>query len=892
MAGNVLLVPVQLQAFVLNPAVCNTGGDDDKGARIIPISQPNYTFLRLDNFLIQSDVLRHADLHNAAPAGTNSRLTDLGAPGSPATRRNRCGVYLHWILPQLYRSGLSSADSVSASSHEQARLKRGLPPRPSPPGEPGSARLDPSASTPEFHQPPTRWIVLRKLDLESVEPAAAKTYFNEYQAWVIESDYLWTLDDIPLDYDLQVDVSPFVIGVTGSQDDIQQQAEVFIGRKTPLETWAEDPAAKYADISLLRSSNQLFADFQQHNTNVFSILDNFEYQNEGPQYLDKASASYYLVGWHSATSLDPLGSQSEYTRATKLDSLCMAIKDAADSDPVKAWLASTDATCLCLHGALYGVNWDMSSKPLSVPADDYAEALQSQDVPAVSVGTTPMDSLITYCRSRQASGNHDAVAQLEEDILAIDSLLHARDDGVEGQREAKDTIYNWNFSRSPGGIHYHLGGQDTMGQPTQPSQEAIDGLKGLNRYQLLLDSCERAATQYRWDMFACWWKYVSDVGNKKDGQADAPFKREADDLSSRLEALETRIKGLRTTVKDRLESRGAMAYAKTGTLPFFYRTRDPTVLIGGIESGWPSDYSDNVLVRLPLQVVEGTSPVPSDLGDLVAAIRRAFPDTTQLGEMASLYGEFFSLIPGDVSLGSPPAGKSYPQFHDQLAATAGSQLWRDRWEDRQPWFPLYAEWEAEYTHIPFGSWSLGQQAARLSDAQLVRYGVPPADGTPLWEQLKTNDAAVEQDVRILSGRVLVLPQPSFSLASKVKQLFQDTPPAILDKYLSQQDRQDLLDNVSRLSYLSCPLAGLTEGLLTLSQGTHIKPENKESVAGQPSTVSAVKAAEFPSAGFTRATIEKIRGNSALTPYAAMTSFSSQGFCPFKPVTHGQFRFVD
>ncbi|KAH7010772.1 uncharacterized protein B0I36DRAFT_55533 [Microdochium trichocladiopsis] len=31
--------------------------------------QPNYMFLRLDNFMIQNDVQRHANLHNTAPAG-------------------------------------------------------------------------------------------------------------------------------------------------------------------------------------------------------------------------------------------------------------------------------------------------------------------------------------------------------------------------------------------------------------------------------------------------------------------------------------------------------------------------------------------------------------------------------------------------------------------------------------------------------------------------------------------------------------------------------------------------------------------------------------------------------------------------------------------------------
>ena len=63
--------------------------------------------------------------------------------------------------------------------------------------------------------------MIRKLDLDSVSPPEAKASFKEYSAWVIESDYLWKLEKIPLDYDLQVDVSPFVVG-TGDDVDIKQ----------------------------------------------------------------------------------------------------------------------------------------------------------------------------------------------------------------------------------------------------------------------------------------------------------------------------------------------------------------------------------------------------------------------------------------------------------------------------------------------------------------------------------------------------------------------------------------------------------------------------------------------------------------------------------------------
>jgi hypothetical protein len=885
MSEALALVPVQLQAFVLNPAVCNTGSDDDNGARIVPITQPNYTFLRLDNFVLQSDVMNHVDMHNSAPADINSRMTDLGAR-PPAARRNRHGVYVHWILPQVYRSGVTSAASVPPERREDERLRRGLPSRDK------NAAPHESSNTPEYLQPPTRYIVVRKLDLDSVSPESARPKFKEYQAWVIESDYLWKLDDIPASYDLEVDVSPFVVGVANGQDaDIVQQAEVFIGRKTPLESWkptTDDQCVE--NMTLLRSNNQLFADFQLHNSNVFSILDNFEYDgpDSTPAYLDQASASYYLIGWHKDDLTDPLYDNSgKFTREQKLDGLFMGLADSGIPDVTKAWLESSDPARLCLHGAMYDVHWDHGSKPKSVPADDYAARIRDQEVPSISVGTTPMDALITYIKAR--TGHEEGlIAKLEEDILLIDTLLHARDDGVEGQREAKDTVYNWNFSRFKGGTHFFLGGEDATGKPTQPNTDSIQALREVNQLQQQLDGCDRLARQRRWDMFSLWWRYVSDVSNKDRQTKDPDYRSKAEDLATRIKQLDSFATNLRKQIEAMASGETLLANAKTGTQPHFYRARDPTLLIGGVEPGWPSDFNDNVLVRLPVQTVVSEA-VPAVVSQLAGDVQKAFPGLAPLQEVTKLLGEFFTLLPQQNPAKLPPAGHAYPQFHD---SPSGDATLRDGWGDRQPWFPLFVEWELEYTHVPFDWWALDEQAARLSDNKLVRYGVQVPSGKPLWEEIATlphsPDTKEPPDTRILAGRVLILPQPSFSLTAKVTQLFSDTPPKILNGYLDAGERQNLLDNLSALQYLSCPLSGLTEGLLTMNMGAHVKPEYKE-VANDVETVTAIKAAQFIPAGLTKTNIELISGNSGLTPFGASVSFATEQYCPFKPVTHGQIR---
>lgn len=868
MSSDPLLVPVQLDAFVLNREVC--GKDGDNGARICPITQPNYTFLRFRDFVAQNDVQGHADLHNTVPAALNSRMTDLGAQ-PPAERRDRYGVYLHWTLPRAYRSGVLSADSVSNERKNEERLRRGLLPE-------KDDRQGSKSTTPDYIEPPTRWLVIRKLDLETVRPQAAKPSLNEYEAWVIESDYLWQLDDIPADYDLQVDVSPFVAGASKGEVDVEAQTEVFIGRKTRLEEWKNDPNPDAPNISLLSSGNQLFADFQLHNSNVFSMLDNFQYGDKPNQYLSAADASYYVIGWHGKDTADPLWMpEDRRLRSERLRALFMTLEGG------DAWCNSEDPSRLLCHGAMYGVEWDNNRKPRNVPADKFAACLQSTTVPAVSVGTTPLDSLITYCTARKGKNGNESIGRLEEDILAIQSLLHARDDGVEGQREAKDTVYNWNFMRSSGGLRYFLSGDDSANKPIQPNKESQKGLKVLNQNQVLLDSCERISKQKRWDMFSLWWKYITDPSNLEGGQTSL-LKQKVENLSSEIRKIEQHISLLRRNAEQILdpEAPNPLHDVKSGTNPFYYRAADPTVLIGGIDQGWPADYLENVSVRLPEQVVDPPTVLPDGLSGLLAVMGNKLKSAMTENMMSAailLVREFHAL---SSSTDTEPQGKKHPQFHRKL-----DDIRRDQWSQQQPWRPLYMEWEIEYTHIPFEYWSLGEKAARLSDNKQVRYGTRVASGKPLWEELgepKTHDT------RILSGRVLILPQPSFSLDAKIQQLFSDTPPDHLDKYLSKEQRDELSKGVKKLPYLSAPLSGLTEGLLTLSQGTHIKPENKEmGEYGEKMTVFST--ACFDSVGFTKENLQLIAGNSALTPFGNLAAFADTPHCPFKPVTHGQFRCV-
>lgn len=149
-SSNTVLVPLKLNAFALTPATCASANKYS----IAPITQPNYTFLRLHDNLIVPDILDHVDLHQVSPANLNSRLTDLG---TGQTRQKRLGVYIHWTLPPVYRAGSAAAPTTSgATDPNQAdrKLSQGFPSSSAAAPSYGAAT---DYTTPDFRPVPNRW---------------------------------------------------------------------------------------------------------------------------------------------------------------------------------------------------------------------------------------------------------------------------------------------------------------------------------------------------------------------------------------------------------------------------------------------------------------------------------------------------------------------------------------------------------------------------------------------------------------------------------------------------------------------------------------------------------------------------------------------------------------
>ncbi|OTA63075.1 hypothetical protein K449DRAFT_443531 [Hypoxylon sp. EC38] len=866
-----LTIPLKLDAFVLNEQV-SSGGEKD--SKIAPITQPNYTFLQLKDGLIQHDILDHVDLHNATPAKSNSRLYDLG---QATLRRNRVGVYLHWTLPRVYRTG-SGATPSGAKQHTERRQAKGLS---------TSSNPEEDYASPEFRPLPNRWLVIRTLDPNADTTEPKGTSINPVDAWVVESDRLLSIDDDDLDdADLQVDISPYI--TTNKQSvgkiNLEEQAESFIGLKTPAASWTRDQditgpdTSQRVDLTAVSSSNQIFLDYQPHCSNVFSIVDTFAYDED--KSLTKATANYYVIGWHKDPSQGPFGDlkpDGTTSRGDRLDALALALggKDEGFKDDIKEWLDSKDQAQVLCHGAMYKVAWDDSKWPTNVPANEASHTLL--DLMPVAVGTTPIDSLLAYIDSHQHNDSEtDDEKKLEKDLHCLAPLLRAQDEGVDAQRAAMDEVQNWNFARESGGKHWYFQSQEGK-PPQEPPNDQAEAIEQLNQAQRARDGAAREIVQLQWAMFSYWWRYVSAVNREKTYFPVDKLKEQVG-----------RFRDIVTQQDDLIErllqdKKSFPVPPQAGVLPEFNQPRDPTLLVAGIRAGWPDDFLDDLRVRLDNQLVP-----PEEKVDTTPYCIEKLPDTLQ-STAEALIQEFIAL--GKEETEAPTGDPRLPLYHDHGNHGDSTDPLRDQWGDTQPWAPLFLEWQAEYFHIPWESWAMSGERKDQLDTNW-RLGIKPE-----VDLQKLNI----QDTRPLSGRILLLPQPNFSLQAAIDQLFNSVDPEILNKYLDEEQQKEVKTMTYKLPFLSAPLDGFTDHLLTLVHGTHIKPNVRYPTgAGYPQE-GLHPIGNAVVGDFDEAALGIIDISSELTPYGALLVHSTNDDGddggsnekkphPFKPVTHGQFRF--
>ena len=849
-----ICIPMHLDAFALSPDCC------DGVSKIAPYTQPNYTALRLDSHLIQHDVLDHVDFHTSSPATKNPRLADIGISPPNNLKPNRMGIHLHWSLPRLYRTAV-------ASGREQISRNNTKDP-----------------TQPIFRQLPNRWLVVRHL-----KNFQEMKVLPEFQSWIVESDAVRKIKTIPDDVDLESDVSPFVSyeGNSGDLDVLNAQTEVFIGQKFPL-PWQEDAARKHllGGLTALTSSNPLFPDYALQNTNVLSIIDNFSYKGNTVDqellYLDKATCDYYVIGWHANEKDDPLFALPEHAEkpeqkylSARLSNLLLKLTQTASNT-----VGTSQETSRCLvHGAIYNVKYNSKHKPRSLAEEAAIKFTSDVKMEPLSIGTTPLDAILTFLEAHKLNVDDffgEGTEEVAENILQIAQLLYARADEYDSRVQAQDLLSQQHYARIDGGSRWtYAKGADPVdttrpnsGKPKIPSEAEVRSLDKVNEAQIKLDVCTRKLKSLRWDLFAEWWKYTSEfIPNKEPEKSTRQneYKREVDRIKNlivgkdqaiglvrQIKKLQNEIADLQTEVECKISAREA------------YRIRtDPTICIAGLANGWPSDVMETLEVRLS-----------SELNNDVSGVAKIFgPDPNPVPSSHGLRNTAIKILAACLNNSNTTNG----------TVNAPSIKGFQAWGDKNPFIPLFIEWECMYYHIDFDKWDVQVRPSSVGHPHAqVRYApksVLNSDPT---------DDSNQKDFRTLSGRINVLGQPLLSLESIVLQVLDSGSP---DIKLTEEEIQAIKDKIKQIQFVAAPLSGLTNHLLTRCEGAHVKPNAR--VQGE--RVVPLEAAIQSSVDIhiDLETLGLVDAESALTPYGGLFAFAPDQYPknPFKGVTNGQMVFT-
>jgi hypothetical protein len=749
-------------------------------------------------------------------------------------------------------------------------------------------------------------LIVRRLHMDTVLPRSAvdNKLVTEFSACIVESDMLCTLDTLSADVDLEVDVSPFI---QGTSDILDSQAEIFIGIQVDANGWTDKgKSVDRVPVSLLNSSNQLFADYVIHNGNVFSWLDRFEYGPKNSLKLTDATASYYVLGWHSnddighdvfnitlsdntgknpiSISTNPSNTTSTGpSRGSRFDGCNMTFPDGAiTDDALKTWRSNTVSARTLCHGAMYGVTYSYTNAPQSSGANDIAKLFQATS--PITVGTTPLDAVLAFVDAHVNDASFADEQAYLKDLQALEPLLLVQEENVDSQFEAADMLSDHNFAPSADTDgHWHLSGENSEGKPTQPTATQLTDLKFLNDIQEAYDQGVRELKKKRWDLWSMWWQQASTTSNNLTAS-------EVTNLSASITKLNAQLQTWKSTIDT--NSTQKTLPVKKGARDRFYSLRDPSILISGITSPWPADYQDALKTRLPAHIVPYNAPTPGSYSgwtgypDQINSWIKVFPTTDLSSVATSLLLEFFMLHPPDSSKDNwkpttSTTGIFFPLYHDPGPNGDPTKL-RDNWNNTQPWFPIFVEWVAEYFHIQPEDWAF-EKVNVPNATPKYRYGIQ--DGITVGKGDTTDKLTIQ-------GRILILPQPTFSLANKIKQLWDSLSPdqqtAISSKFVAGTTIESLMQAVQSLPFMSSPLSGFTTQLITQLQGTHLKPTRR--IPG--SKVAALLPAANPTLGFTSDVIVNMDVQTNTTPYAEDVEFPTKwNHSPFKPVTHGQLRFT-
>ena len=499
-------VPLRVQAWIKNAQT----------TQYPATIQPSPSYSQIGNY--QNDVM---------PDPTDWQSSRYDANGD--------GIYLHWTIPRGFRSGIRNEYTPDQITNEGV------------------------TSSDEVYYPfaPNRWLITRVVTSVSPQTSAS---------WFVASDLI-----IPGSSVNNTTMGNAVFPLPGSNGVVDANigcclvfSSSWIGENGLKTMFNPSPTPTAVNLQLAGTGNPLFADYQPHCLNVFSIFDGLT------GIASPATLSYSVIGWYSSDTIDPLGSGAnptippevpiDYTRYTAnmsntssdplymLTNLRLGLRvnvatDVGTGAPnlftntqlnpasnIPSLIGTTELPTLSIpgpgsntlfHGSLYGVAWSSSTNPSSVP--QILSTLGTDQIQC-AIGTNGLDAMSALMNNSPPdiiAGNNQFYKEM------FTAFLYGFGSSITDPNAAVmafDDIYQNSFQPSPGGTLWRIvhRGDEAVAVPPGPQQftafspaldtsvrlttQQAEAVDALNVAQNALDVATRRMNLRLWEFFATWWQ--------------------------------------------------------------------------------------------------------------------------------------------------------------------------------------------------------------------------------------------------------------------------------------------------------------------------------------------------------------------------------------------------
>jgi hypothetical protein len=766
MDSNHLLVPLRVQALVIDDVVKDKTGAVDKGgvyaASDFRWSPQTYDYQQVPRTLTPPGPMPFygAD-HKYSGSPTEQLVLPKDSPALP-TFDDR-GLYLHWILPD----GLRHAYT------------------------PGLL---------DFPALPDHWLIAR---------FAHQNPNVKTRAWFVDGSAVVSEERGNL---LFFDDGKYVARGLGKVTPLEEFGTAnFSGKRT------ETPITALGNAT---TGSPTFTAFIAENRNIFSWHDKLEDLRQpdvNGRVPDGTTLTYLVLGWYRTPAQEPLAHAA------------VTVSPQYENNELVGWLIDppgwfVDASAggvelrnrsSVFHGMVAHINYwsgnTYKGQMLGYPGSPSVEGVARHTPPqfTIGVGNNAEDALVSLVSSSYSAEAEGSVLAKSQPNLwnALEAVIYRQTESLvkSWNIASRDvTVHeNWFATRDAGKIwylrpksknksEYSQNADETIRETkARPTNDQLAKLNELNRVQAEADATSREISALQADLYSRWWKICAKSRNRFSDKITPTDEKDAADLSQQIGELRGRLTQRRSEIASLHEqlakTLGADLELRSDAAPRFWLPADPVVVVKNCGRATKHQFPRAHPCRLPEQIATygevvvtredktkepKTFNTPSGVADIAAAAKKFLPACPDILPALLDEGSIVDQAINDLAARTLPASKlfadeakwrqwaqrldqdvmwdgnlrSFPldeiKFGKPDALNIRAHRLANLWVE-QPWSPLFLDWEI--------TWFPTESASTPEHSFGPAWISNPADFSPL------NAESIPKSGQTVRGRCLLSP---------------------------------------------------------------------------------------------------------------------------------------